>query len=87
MAMFGQTLDQILEPVLDAPVMAELVFEIGQLALVGQIALEQQPGGFLETAFAGQGFHGDTAIFQTGAFAINETDRRFRDGHVGQARP
>ena len=87
MAGFGQALDEVDELVLDAAVVAELVVEVGQLALRGQVALEQQPGGLLETALAGQRFDGDAAVFQAGAFAVDETDRRLRDRHVGQARP
>ena len=62
----GQALDQVVELVLDAAMVAELVVEVGQLALRRQVALEQQPGGFLEAAFAGQGLDGDAAIFQAG---------------------
>ena len=87
MAGFGQALDQVLELVLDAAMMPELVVEVGQLALGGQVALEQQPGGFLETAFAGQGLDGDAAVLQAGAFAVDEADRRLRHRHVRQARP
>ena len=85
MAGLRQALDQIDELELDAAMVAKLVVEIGQLLLRGQIALEQQPGGFLETAFAGQGLDGDAAILQPGSFAVDETDRRLRDRHVGQA--
>ena len=87
MAGLRQALDQVDELVLDAAVMAQLVVEVGQLALRRQVALEQQPGRFLETALAGQGLDGDAAVLQAGAFAVDEADGRLRDRHVGQPRP
>ena len=86
MARFGQALDQVVELVLDPAVVPQLVVEVGQLALRGQLALEQQPGRLFVTARAGQGLDGDAAIFEAGTFAVDETDRRFGDRHVGQAR-
>ena len=87
MAGFRQALDQVNEFVIDAAVMAQLVVKVGQFALRGQIALEQQPGRFFKTAFAGQRLHGDTAVLQTRSLAVNETNGRLGGGHVGKARP
>ena len=86
MAGFGQALDEIDELVLDAAMVAQRSSKSASSRLRGQVALEQQPGRFLETAFAGQRLDGDAAIFQAGPFAVDETDRRLGDRHVGQAR-
>ena len=67
--------------------MAQLVVEVGQLALRGQVALEQQPSRFFKTAFTRQRLHGDAAVLQAGPFAVDETDGRLGGGHVGKARP
>src|SRR5262249_55153129 len=83
----GQALDQVLELVLDAAAVAQLVVEVGQRALAGQVALEQQPGSLLETALAGQRLDGDTSVLEPGPFAVDETDGRLRARHVCQTRP
>ena len=58
-----------------------------ELALRRQVALEEQPGRFLKAAFASQRLDRDAAIFQSGAFAIDEADRRLRYRHVRQTWP
>ena len=84
---FREALDEVLQLVLDPPVVAELVVEVGQLALAGQLALEQQPAGFLEAAFAGERFDGDAAVFQPSPLAVDEADARLRHRHIRQPRP
>ena len=86
MAGFGEALDQVLELVLDAAVMPELMIEFRQIALAWQVALQQQPGGFFETTLAGQRFHGDAAIFQTSIVTVDKADGRLCYRYVLQAR-
>ena len=47
--------------------MGELILEFDQLLLGGERAFEEEPGGFLEAALAGQGLDGDPAILEPGA--------------------
>src|SRR5262245_31334450 len=87
MAGFRQTLDEVFQFVLDASAMAELVVEVGEFALRGQLSLEQEPGRFLKAAFAGQGFDRYAPVLQPRPLAVDIANRRLRTRHVRQARP
>jgi hypothetical protein len=86
MAGVGQALDEIDKLIFDAAMVAELIVEIGELLLRGQLALEEEPGGFLEATGTSQRLHGDAAILQARILAVDEADRRLRHRHVGKAR-
>ena len=62
----------------------QLVVEVSQFLLRGQIALEQQPACLLETALASQNLRRDTSIFQPRPLTVDEADGRLRDGHIRQ---
>jgi len=64
--------------------MAQLIVEIRQLTLTGQVSLEQQPSRFLKAALTSQRLHGDAAIFQAGTFAVDKADCGFGDGDIGK---
>ena len=76
MARFGQALDEVLQAKLDAAMVPQFVVKIGELLLRGEVALEKEIGGFLETALGGERLDSDAAIFEAGVFAVDEADGR-----------
>ena len=82
-----QAFEQIEQLIREFAMPAKIGIEVGQLFLCRELAAEQEPGGFLEAAFAGQCFDGDAAIFQSRPLAIDKADRRLGGRHVGQSRP
>jgi len=85
-ARFRHAFDHVHQLVLQPAVLLQLLVEQRQFFLGGQLTLQEQPRGLLEGAFAGKGFHGDAAVLQPSALAVNETDRRFGHWHIRQAR-
>ena len=77
---------QVFEAVVQLAALPQLVVEVGEFALRGQLALEEQPARLLVGTLLGEDLDGDAAVLEAGALAVDEADGGLRGDHVFQAR-
>src|SRR5688572_17436368 len=85
MTLAGQRLEHAQHAVGKLPVLRQPRLEAPQLLGGRQLAGEQQPAHFVETALPRERLDADAAVLEYAALPVDEADRRLRRRDAGQA--